>query len=202
MKNLLDIPFKGERDYLQGADIYNSLMLLIEDEYGFGMVSHIDVSFHRLIRSQLEIGETKKKHEPAAVICSFKIGKDDHKIQLFETGLPVTGRRDFAEEKIVAAMEFDETTRSGVLSLGPQHTDIEVWVAMTKAVHLRTLSHLKGKWLFVRTRFPKYCRNTSGGCRKVEIKSLFQDQLTRSQLLLDGQTIGEIYFSLAEDLQT
>jgi hypothetical protein len=76
------------------------------------------------------------------------------------------------------------------------YSDIELWVAMTKALHYKAFAQSKGKWLFVRGRFPEYVRQAPANERALVIAASFHDKLTRSEALVDGVKVGEIYFSI------
>jgi hypothetical protein len=69
-------------------------------------------------------------------------------------------------------------------------------VAMTKAMHQKVFPQLKGKWLFVRGRFPQFVQHSPAKERSLVIAASFNDKLTRSETFLDGVKSGEIYFSI------
>lgn len=194
-EKVLDLDFKGARDYLQGPDIYNQTLKWLEAVRP--TLTDIDFAFHRRASRQLGVifGPLPEGVEPVAV-CAFTSEGKRERIYLVETDSIVTGRKPYPEEEIVSELELDFTARCGVLRGEVSYTDIEVWVAMTKALHYKVFPHLDGKWLFVRGRFPQYRRKTKADMRSLVIVSSFNDKLTRSEALLDGVKVGEIFFSI------
>jgi hypothetical protein len=189
------IEFKGARDYLHGTDIFNQTLTWLETQHA--SVKDIDFAFHRLATRQLVavIGSVPAGAEAVAV-CSYTAGERRERVFLVETEQEVMGRYPYPEDEIASKMDIDTEARCGVLHDDVGFSNIEVWVAMTKSLHYKVFSHLSGKWLFVRGRFPQYMRQSGSGERSLTIVSSFNDKLTRSEAMLDGVKVGEIYFSI------
>lgn len=193
---LLTLEYKGTRDYLHGTDIFNNTVDWLKDQGS--IIKDIDFSFHRLARHQLQAisGSLPETTEPVAV-CAFTIDGSRERIQLIETDQEVTGRYPYPEDELVSGMEIDLGAQRGELRGEVAYSDIEVWVAMTKALHYKVFPHLQGKWLFVRGRFPQFAYKTKAETRTMVIAASFNDKLTRSEAFLDGVKVGEIFFSIA-----
>lgn len=188
-----DLQFKGERNYIHGSDIYNeTLTWLISERQD---VSLIDFSFHRRASHQLcgIFGVLPEGIEPVA-ICSFTSGGIRNRLYLVETAVSVTGSYPYPEDEIVSQMTIDLTTRRCALRGDVMYSDIEVWVAMTKAIHYKAFPLLSGKWFFARWRYPRYVWRSIALKRELCIASVFNNKVTRSEVFLDGQKTGEIYF--------
>ncbi len=197
-QTMLDLAFKGNRNYLHGTDVFNQTLLWLQDALPGAPIEDIDFSFHRLARHQvgIRIGAAPEG-QPVYAVCAFAQSGQRQKAHLIETDLPVTGRYPYAEDKIVAPMRIDLSQRRGLLLGSVDYTDIEVWVAMTKALHQAVFPQAPGKWLFVRGRFAAYVRHSAANERALAIVASLHDRLTRSEVLLDGRKVGEIFFSLA-----
>lgn len=195
LEQQLELKYKGERDYLHGTDIFNETLSWLGNQRA--EVTDIDFAFHRLATRQLKavLGPLPQGIEPAAA-CAFTSGGVRGKVHLVETDQAVTGRHPYREDEIVSALEIDLAGRKAVLRGEVPYSDIELWVAMTKALHYKVFAQLKGKWLFVRARFPEYVRQSPVNARTLVIGASFNDRLTRSEALLDGVKVGEIYFSI------
>jgi len=193
----LDLAFKGARDYLHGTDVFNQTLSWLENALPDAPIQDIDFSFHHLARHRIELilGALPEGVEAFAV-CSFSQAGQRQKAYLIETEEPVTGRYPYPEDEMVAPMEYDLAAKRGVLRGSIAYSDIEIWVAMTKALHYKVFPQYSGKWLFVRGRFPRYSGHTQADERTLVIAASFNDRLTRSEVLLDGQKVGEIYFSI------
>jgi hypothetical protein len=195
MERQMELRFKGERDYLQGADIFNeTVRWLIAKE---GEIMNIDFTFHKLASQQLKaiVGTRPDGAKPVAE-CVFTSSGTRQRAYVVEIDQPVTDRYPYPEDEIVSLMEIDLAKRRGVLSGEARYSDIEIWVAMTKALHYKVFPDLKGKWLFVRGRFPQYANHGRATEHAVAIVASFNDKLTRSEVLVDGVKVGEIYFSI------
>lgn len=191
----LALQFKGARTYIQGPDIYNDTLTWLNTVAG--ETKDIDFAFHRLAKKQIkvQVGNKPEGIEPVA-ICTFSTQGVRQRAFLSETSEDVTGRYPYPEDEIVSAMTSDVADRSGVLHGAPDYSDIEIWVAMTKALHYQVFAQIKGKWLFVRSRFPCYVRQSGAAERKLVIAASFNDKFTRSEALVNGVKVGEIYFSV------
>lgn len=197
LETTLDLAFKGGRDYLHGTDIFNQTLSWLTQALPGAPIEAIDFSFHHLARQRIRavLGQPPAGVEPFSV-CAFTQAGQRQKVYLSETDQPVTGRYPYPEDDLVAPMTFDLVVREGRLSGPVAYSDIEVWVAMTKALHYHVFPQYSGKWLFVRGRFPSFSEQAAVNDRLLRIAASFNDRLTRSEVILDGHKFGEIYFSI------
>ena len=193
----LNLQFKGDRTYLQGPDMFNETLRWLTSTAG-AELKDIDFSFHRLAHRQLTAtADTPRSDSNPVAVCAFTVNDVRRKVYLVETDQPVTGRYPYPEDEIVRPLDIDHDRHSGVLRGPTPYSEIEVWVAITKALHMSTLPDRKGKWLFVRGRLPKFVHKAHAPERTLTIAAGLGGRLTRTEVLLDGVTAGEIYFSLA-----
>lgn len=195
LEQLMEFKLKGERNYIHGTDIYNqTITKLMTTE---GEIEDIDFSFHRIATHQLKVllNTPQEGMEPVAVL-TFTSHGSRNKAYLIETENKVEERYPYPEDEIVAQISFDTTRRQCTLSGESTYSDIEVWVAMIKALHSRVFPELKGKWLFVRARFAEFNQRSSATKRSVVIAASFNDKLTRNETYLNGVKVGEIFFSI------
>lgn len=196
MRKELELSFKGARDYLHGTDMYNAVLQLLTGEREYAGLRDIDVSIHKMVSKQVDAisGEDLSPAVRPAVTCGFSANGSRQQIVLVETNRPVTGRYPYDEDAIVRDMAVDVASQRGTLRSAPGYSPIEIWVAMTKAVHLRVFDP-STKWLFVRARFPEYVRSLGSGEWATTIMANFKDKLTRNDITRDGIKVGEIFFS-------
>lgn len=190
----LNLKYKGERDYLHGTDIFNETLSKLSAQNL--QAKDIDFAFHRLASHQLKATSSLQDGAEPAAVCGFTADGVRQRLYLVETDQPVTGRNPYPEDEIVRTMNVDLLARRATLYGESTYSDIELWVAMTKALHYKVFAQLQGKWLFVRARFAQYALISPGTERTLIISSSFNDKLTRSDALLDGVKVGEIYFSI------
>ncbi|HEY2345286.1 MAG TPA: hypothetical protein VGH80_05305 [Xanthomonadaceae bacterium] len=190
--------FKGERDYLQGADILSIVLRAVCGERDMGVLADIDIVFHALARTSLTLLADAPPGSEPPVQLSCSIDGVPRRFVLVEDARPIVRREPYPEDQIVAVTTIDvpsaTATSGGVLPF----TNIERWIAMVKALHHAVYPQAKGKWLFVRARLASY-HDACGEAveHRVSIQSDFRGKLTRSALTVDGRSLGDIFFVLA-----
>ena len=190
--------FKGDRDYLHGTDVLPIALHALSDGRPLSGIRDIDIAFHALARNGLTLRADVPAAQEAKAQLACSIDGTRHKLFLVEDGRPVTQRSPYPEDQIVAATSIDAeshiATSKGVMPF----TNIERWVAMTKALHQAVFPGAVGKWLFARGKFAAYVDAQGEPVEhQVRVESDFGGKLTRSTLRVDGHGIGEIYFALA-----
>jgi len=198
MTTRLALKFKGGRDYLHGTDMYNAISDLITHRYSSDDISDLDISFYGLAKTSLTLapfGEMDKSLLRA--VYAFSVGGARTKLGAYETGEQVTERYPYPEDQIVADMTYDDDSSSATLADASGYSDIEIWVAMIKAMHHRFVPEAKGKWLFARGQFPRYTNRTVGGLRQIMLVANMGNKLTRTRIIQDGTDVGLIYFANA-----
>jgi len=194
---LSGLKFKGNRDYLQGPDILTTVLHILESKYPTSTITNIDIAFHSLARSGLSLMPiTPPETQPKAQL-SCKINDVRKKFVLIDDGRPILERYDYVEDQIVAATSINVKSATATSSRSLPYTNIERWVAMVKALHLAMYPTLQGKWLFARGKFDNYQDVFSVDAEhQVTVEANFNNKMTRSALSVNGQKLGDIYFSL------
>ena len=199
ISKVFNLPFKGERHYVQGADIAGALLEWIMASPQLGDIGEIDFSFHRMATHQLRVvvnGEPLSDDSALIGYFNFTLNSKRIKSQLLETDIAVTDRIPYDELDLVNRMKFDLSARRVDLKDRGPYSDLELWVAMTKALHQQIFQHVQGKWFFVRCKMPRYVRNHAGSGLGLVLRASFNDKMTRSEALVDGQKVADIYFSV------
>jgi len=197
---LLSIPlsrlkFKGDRNYLHGTDILPAALKELMAEQT--RVTDIDIVFHALSKVGLTMTSSVPPGTEPNVQLSCNVDDARRKFFLIEDGRPIVERYGYPEEEIVAKTNIQLETATATSSDVLRFTNIERWVAMVKVLHQAMYSGLNGKWLFVRGKFDRYQDTYDTVVQhQVVIKGNFDNRLTRSDLLIDGHKLGEIFFAL------
>ena len=190
--------FKGERDYLTGADILPISLRASCGELGMDAVRDIDIVFHALARTGLTLCADAPSGSEPLVQLSCSIEGVRRKFVLVEDGRPIVQRDPYPEDKIVAATSIDVDSATATSTVSLPFTNIERWIAMIKALHHAAYPGAKGKWLFARAKLASYHDALGEQAEhRVSIQSNFGGKLTRSALTVDGRNIGDIFFVLA-----
>lgn len=191
------LKFKGKRDYLQGPDILVAALRCLSAEYPSSDINAIDIVFHNMARTGLTIVEISPPGVEPVAQLSCKIDGVKKKFALIEDGRPIAERCEYAEENIVAVTDIQVKAATATSSSDLPYTNIERWISMVKALHFALYPELRGKWLFVRGKFNHYQDAFAKDVRhQVVVEANFNNKLTRSALMIDGEKLGDIYFSL------
>ncbi len=193
--------FKGQRDYLQGGDLYDAACAILETN-GYSDLRKIDVAFHKILREglDLEVLECPVANAPtdAAAVFQFASADQSYAAYLIPNGQPVTNRDPYHEEQIVEACEFDLPQQQVTVSKPLPFSNIEILVAMNKALLQRLFPDSGGKWYFTRLQLSGTVWNRTFAAMQVRLEANLNFLVTRSAIVADGKPIGRIFFSLVK----
>lgn len=195
----LDIGFKGGRDYLHGTDIYDTVTALVSPQLGGKLAEH-QLTLHKLARTRCNgIFFTHPtpplRRADAAADFAYRLPGGHHACgYLLETDIPVSQERPYDEDAVTALGDC----RDGMVSYrgGSPRTAIEVVVALTKHLHLRTYPEASGKWVFSKLELGQALPDLNQRALEIHLRHNFNFRLTKSEILVSGQRAGWIYFSL------
>lgn len=196
----LRLPFKGNRTYVQGPDIYAAVNTLLT-ESGMTEITGPDIRFHRMVSTDLMAAPLEPSAGAPAVSYAFTASGARQHWALHETAVE-PGRAEvrvpYPEEDIVAATAFDAAARTATLETPTPYSDLEVYTAMNKALHQRVLAEASagGKWLLVRFEAARYAPRTDYTNVTVQLSNMLGVSLTKSRVDVDGVPFGWIYFRL------
>jgi hypothetical protein len=193
----LEFRFKGDRDYIHGTDIFNALVGV----HPPADVRNVHFTIHGLVRTprcelyQADSREAVSVLQGIKVHASFDLLGVTQWLALRESSASGSVRRyEYAEDRVTALCDVRD--HLVVLNRHSPFTFIETVVAMNKHLHLTEFSDAVGKWLFT-------CIDLKRGCDAREGISLqigrdVNYRLTRAEIVLYGQVIGNICFSLVK----
>ncbi|WP_300521420.1 hypothetical protein [Alcanivorax sp.] len=191
MKKNVQFVFKGNRDYVQGTSLFNSIVKNLADQ---GVEKGVlDVSFRKMVCSPVCVIEDREFQPEDAVTAHASSDETDKAVTLvlYEADSsedPV--RVDFDED---AACEGARVDGKSITIMDPKHKDlIELVVSLCKKLHLAVVADSK-KWVFSRYlgQFP------IPEAKKVEIRIVKQVgvKLTKSDVLVNDEKIADLFFS-------
>jgi len=192
----IEFEFKGMRDYIHGPDIFNRLTRAA----GTGHLSKIRCTIHEFVRTpecNLYLFDNKDELAKIKNICAiyqFDEGGKRRWIVLTEQGGDAStgGRYEYDEEPFVSTCRIENEGVS-MTQQGP-FTFIENIVAMCKHMHLQFFPEVQGKWIFTRIDLDAICEAREN--LALQLRHNMNYRLTKSDILLDGKKIGNLYFSL------
>lgn len=185
----LNFCFKGERTYVQGPDIVSELFQAMADKN----LSQIDLKFNGITQTGLDMVDGDENSDAKVNIRWLESGVS--KIyQLVENGESINCRNEYDEEQIISKASLDLQNQSIILDDVTSYTVCENFVAMNKFLLQNLYPEEKGKWYFTRLEQVKVIPDNS----LIEVKLIknFNFRLTKSDILVDGEVIGSVYFTM------
>lgn len=196
MKRLekFNFKFKGSRDYVHGTDTYEAFHDYCIRDASSDFKS-VQISFHDVMRNNLELVAECEEEDFKALISVTREDGTKQKFYLKEAHDEPTERYEYDEDAVVNGwIEEDDGLTAVLKSPLSEYTIIESLVALNKAF-LTKLHQPDGKWLFVRLKIkgflPMHCASI-----RLTTNASTNLRLVRSKIEIDGQSFGEIYFSL------
>ena len=198
-ERLVPFRFKGGRSYVQGPDIYDSMLEMVFDYLG-EYPDSVKGSFHGLLENNgifriYESGEPLGDEQLFALF-SILMKENMHQLVLLDAGTPISLFYEYDEQKVLENMALkDETVTMQIKST---YTYIEQIVSMTKKLHMTIYPEAKGKWLFTKVHIYDVVDPTLYSGKVIAVRSIknFQNKLTQCSIKLNDHPIGSIFFSL------
>jgi hydroxymethylpyrimidine pyrophosphatase-like HAD family hydrolase len=191
----LEFCFKGSRNYVHGTDIFNNLLGFLSK---FEIQNkNIDVSFHGIAKKNIEL--LRQKPEDESIIkfaCKF-LDKDDTRKVFYgvENNIEITCRHHYQEEEIYGLAKVNLDKKSIILSEHTSFTFIENIVALNKYLLETLFPDVNGKWYFTRLQI-KHVPDNDIYPLKLILKANFNFKLIKTEISIEDELIGFIYFSL------
>ena len=201
MRVELALEFKGEREYVQGPDIFNGMNRALTREFGMRDICDLNFSIHRLTGSNLVLSLLKREEEltvqqPVARLA-FRSGEHAWKLIANEDRTAVTARKPYSEEPVHCCSIFDRDRSALRIEKQLDYSDIELWVSQNKRLLQLLFPDQKGKWLFVKGEFDRYTEASAYSYSELHLLHNFNFRLTKSEVIVDGISRGFIFFSMA-----
>lgn len=194
----LDLPFRGERAYLHGTDLYQAIVTALGSDLPVGPIS---ITFHSLLKQlpDLVCSSESLRHlrEDPAFRGELRFGQGDSVLHaaLMESERPATSRKTCNENDVAACSVVDVEAKSAKLEKPQIGSPIEQVVFLNKHLHLKLLPHLSPKWLFARLELNAPLPSEAPQTLEIVLKQVLGNRFTRSEILVEGERFGFISFS-------
>jgi hypothetical protein len=190
--------YKGERNYIHGTDMFNE-MLNISDT---SEISDVNFSVHDFVDiAACDLYDTYDKKDlnildGIKARCQFNInGKIKWTALIPDDSITKSSSRyEYDESRITSLCKLDGEVIE--LSRVSPFSFIESVVAMNKQLLESLFPDANGKWVFTRIDLEKFSTATTG--LSLQFKHNMKFRLTKSDILVDGEKLGELYFSLVK----
>lgn len=194
----IEFPFKGTRNYIQGPDIFNAMISARANT----VINNIRFTVHDFVRShlcQLHLTESKDALNNLQNIrarCQYDENGITHWLALTKADgdAASAGRYEYNEEPLIALCHLEKE----IITLSQQSpfTFIETIVAMNKHMHQQLFPEVAGKWIFTRIDLNAFCDEREN--LALHFKHNMNYRLTKSDILVNGNKAGDLYFSLVK----
>lgn len=174
------LPFRGDRNYLQSATLFDDLL-----EWGGGEPRNIDLTFHR--KTDRQVGyQTSPPADDALLVATWRDA--DKSLFVVESDQPITQRVDYDEPALVDRFTFGPEGVVVPADIG-EFTVMEAIVAAFKALLHRTVVPHKPKLVFVRVRLQSVPQ------LPLEVRfSRRIGEFYQGDIRVDGRAAGQIFF--------
>lgn len=193
-KYKLEFCFKGSRTYVHGTDIFNKLLELLRSEM---IDEKVDLSFHGITKTNIDLVTEKPKNEDIlkAVIKYNDIKGSRKALYAIENGQTIECRYEYPENYICELSDLDIENQMIVLRDDSTYTFVENSVALNKYLLENLFPNANGKWYFTRFQLDKIPQKKQYPLQ-LKLKANFNFKLTKTEIFIENETIGYIYFSL------
>lgn len=187
-----DLAFRGERNYLQGADIFDALIGLT------GWHGPVSLHFHRLMRSGVDAIEVADGRPAACFDAAFWYGPPEARRCLglcANPARPILERKPYDEPSVVAGAVVRPPR---IESPGPIRASfMDRVLALNKLLLTRQFAPDKGSFRLARLDLEFVPENPT---KLVLVHQASMGlRFVRSEILADDCSAGSVFFSLAID---
>jgi len=190
--------YKGDRDYIQGPDMFNMFMRQFSEK-NINMIRFSVHGFIKQVTCELYVSTDKTDLDKISGLEARCQGDVDGVLQymgLKPSSVPgaEAGRYAYDEADLIRHCHVLE---DGITLQGQSpFSFIETIVAMKKKLMESMFSEVEGKWVFTRIDLPQFC-NTSADL-EIQFKHNMNFRILKSDILLNGDKVGDLYFSLVK----
>jgi len=194
----LKFRFKGDRNYIQGGDMYNELVRTVGIFYDTSEFSLFRLKLYRFCSQQCEIliGESDDLElSPDRLVADVLGKRGDFNIYgyVFELSEPITDRYSYDEDRVFSVCSIAENEIRVNDECGYSAADVSV--TMTKLLHNTLYPVNERRWIVTQFDLTRVFSNEDAGNLRIVLQHNFNDRLTKSAIFVDREQIGFIYFS-------
>jgi hypothetical protein len=193
----LQFCFKGDRDYIQGADIFNALVGI----YPAASLRNVHFTIHGFVRSshcnvyEADSRDAVSELRDTRARASFDLRGVTRWVALKEASAPGLAERcEYPEDRVTSLCDIQHYCIA--LDSESPFTFIETVVAMNKYLHQKAFADAVGKWIFAGIDLEGGCDARQGLVLKVGRDINYR--LTRTEMTHNGNAIGSLFFSLVK----
>ncbi len=195
MKYQLSTPYKGNRHYIAGSDLFNTAQAAAEKLTGQKYAYISKLSFTRFAYRLCELVIVPDRVMSGAKPMGEGVFRlpdgTDQVFFLYEGKVEPIERSPYDEEGMVATAIF--TDNSAILDGPIQYSSIEAVIALTKVLNYRLAVPKTGKWVFGKIDLNQSLPQIESILTITRTKSV-SGRFSTNEINIDGVTVGTIQF--------
>jgi hypothetical protein len=181
--------FKGGRQYVHGTDIVAALFREMADK----QLTLIDIKFNGITQTNLDLIEGQESEQAKVNIRLLEYGQEKY-YQLVENHELIDCSYEYNEDLVIEKTELNFASQTIHLKESTGFSLCENFVAMNKYLLQEVFPDEVGKWYFTRLEQAKLIDDNA--LISVKLIKNFNFSLTKSDILLNGEVIGSVYFTM------
>lgn len=195
----LEFCFKGSRTYVQGPDIFDAVLVQINENFTQEVITDIKYSAHEMLLANANVVFTKNFHkddfDKINSIITFKVNNEKITAIVVENNNKITCTNDYSEDIVRNNSRINGKAILFKNTISDSLT--EIIVSMNKYYLQKTVTK-DGKWIVTKFEYMNLAdiQNISNKELHLELTNNFNNKLTKSKILVDNVLVGYLYFSL------
>ena len=198
-KHELEFCFKGSRNYVQGPDIFESVLDKVQNDFDLNKLKKIKYAAHNMLYSNADLYIIKdfKKEDFKVINSIITFTFEDKKYYAIVTKneKQISCKVKYSEEIVRTHSKINNQTIIFKNILDDSLT--EIIVSMNKFYLQETVTK-DGKWIVAQFEYGDLIKyfDIKNKILKLELVSNFNNKLTKNKVFIDNNLVGYLYFSL------
>jgi len=191
--------FKGSRTYVQGPDIFDAVLDKLKEDFDLSKLIKIKYAAHNMLHNNANlyvVNDFKKDNfEIINSIITFTSKDKKYHAVVSQNKRQISCKVEYSEEIVRTQSEINSNIITFENILDDSLT--ELIVSMNKFYLQETVTK-DGKWIVTQFEYNNLINyfNIRNKALKLELISNFNNKLTKSQVFVDNNLVGYLYFSL------
>jgi hypothetical protein len=198
-EKIVSYQFKGERKYVPGVDLFDSMLDLVHHFLDMYPTS-IQGSFHRILRNNAVFRILEAQEAVAIKHCyahfSVSTSTAGYQVTVTQTDEAISSSYNYDEDQVTNPISW--TNKAAEIQIKSGYSYMEQLVVITKKMHQRLYPEATGQWLFTKIQVKDFIDPNLYIGHRLMVKAVknFHNKLTQNIITLDEKPVGDIWFSL------
>jgi hypothetical protein len=198
MQHVLSFKFKGDRNYIQGPDIIDAVIeLLQQQDFCKEKIKDFKYAAHKMLHTNALATIDKNQQVDAHSLISFNHDGEKYFVSLEPASSLVQGSSFYDETVVITNSVITDNKISMKYAELNGYSFSELIVSMNKYFLQKRITN-EGKWIVSKVEYIDICSVSPAQGSMVSlvlIKNL-NNKLTKSSIQVNERNVGSLYFSL------